>query len=69
MTQPTYNAMPPLSKPHTPTIPLEMVDAHERQSQADEAMKWLHLLACFACGMVMTAFFLALVFRLVFGVY
>jgi hypothetical protein len=68
MTLPTYNAIPPLSKPHKPTIP-QMVDAQERQSQAAEAMGWLHWLACFACGIVMTAFVVSLVFRAAVGVY
>jgi hypothetical protein len=68
MTQPTYNAMPPLSKPHKPTIP-QMVDAHERQSKAAEAMKWLHRIACLACGIVMTAFAVSLVFRAAVGIY
>jgi hypothetical protein len=70
MTLPTYNAMPPVSPAHkpTPTIP-QMVDKHERETFADEAMGWLHRITAVACGVVMAVFVFVLIYRATVGVY
>jgi hypothetical protein len=62
--------MPPASPPHkpTPTIP-QMVDKHECETFADEAMGWLHWATCWIGGVVITAFIASLLFRAIVGVY
>ena len=52
----------------TPTI-TQMADKHEQETFADDVMQYLHWATCVVGGVVITTFIVALLFRLVVGVY
>jgi hypothetical protein len=59
---PTYNAIPPLSKPHTPTIP-QMEDRHERQIFTDKAERVVNQVLAFALTVLAVVFVGGLMYK------